>query len=194
MSRKPVERADLPQLLAEVFRKHGYEGASLALISEATGLGKGSLYNFFPGGKEEMAAAVLADVDTWFEGDVFLPLREEADAGKAISTMLDAVDAYFRSGRRICLVGAFALDDARSRFAVRIHGYFVRWIEALAAALTRAGRKDAAALAEEAVGLIQGAIVLSRALDDAGAFDRIIGTLRRRLVAPQQVRGRSAQG
>lgn len=181
MSRKPTERADLPPLLAEVFRKHGYEGASLALISEATGLGKGSLYNFFPGGKEEMAAAVLADVDTWFERNVFLPLCDEADAEKAISTMLDAVDAYFRSGRRICLVGAFALDDVRSRFSERIRDYFARWVEALAAALARAGRKDAPALAEEAVSLVQGAIVLSRALDDTGAFDRIIGSLRKRL-------------
>ena len=41
---KPVsERADLVPLLGEVFRSHGYEGATLALISKATGLGKGSL-------------------------------------------------------------------------------------------------------------------------------------------------------
>ncbi len=186
MSRKPVERGDLPPLLAEVFRKHGYEGASLALISEATGLGKGSLYNFFPGGKEEMAAAVLADVDAWFEGNVFAPLRDKADAETAISGMLDAVDAYFRSGRRICLVGAFALDDARSRFAERIRGYFASWVDALAAALARAGRKDAAALAEEAVSLIQGAIVLSRALGDTGTFDRTIRGLRKRLTARRQ--------
>ena len=190
MARKPAERADLPALLAEVFRQHGYEGASLALISEATGLGKGSLYNFFPGGKEEMAAAVLADVDAWFEENVFTPLREEPDAEQAVSRMLDAVDAYFRSGRRVCLVGAFALDDVRSRFPERIRGYFARWVEALAVTLTRLDRKDAAALAEEAVSLIQGAIVLSRALGDTGAFDRAIDSLRRRL-APPQAKGRS---
>src|SRR5689334_1226155 len=38
--------------LGEVFRAHGYEGASLTLITEATGLGKGSLYNLFPRGKQ----------------------------------------------------------------------------------------------------------------------------------------------
>ena len=104
--------------------------------------------------------------------------------------MLDAVDAYFRSGRRVCLVGAFALDDVRSRFPERIRGYFARWVEALAVTLTRLDRKDAAALAEEAVSLIQGAIVLSRALGDTGAFDRAIDSLRRRL-APPQAKGRS---
>src|SRR5437762_12723369 len=57
---KPVAgRAALLPVLGEVFRAHGYEGATLALITEATGLGKGSLYHFFPGGKAQMAAAVL---------------------------------------------------------------------------------------------------------------------------------------
>ncbi|TGQ06111.1 helix-turn-helix domain-containing protein, partial [Mesorhizobium sp. M00.F.Ca.ET.217.01.1.1] len=57
MRRIAPERADLPSIIGEVFREHGYEGASLALIGAATGLGKGSLYHFFPGGKEEMARA-----------------------------------------------------------------------------------------------------------------------------------------
>ena len=66
MARTVAERSDVLPLLAEVFREHGYEGASLSLISKATGLGKGSLYHFFPGGKEEMAVAVLAEIDGWF--------------------------------------------------------------------------------------------------------------------------------
>lgn len=60
MKRVLTERADAVSALAEVFREHGFEGASLSLLSKATGLGKGSLYNFFPGGKEEMMEAVLA--------------------------------------------------------------------------------------------------------------------------------------
>ena len=52
-------REEIIPLLAEVFRTQGYEGASLSRLGEASGLGKGSLYNFFPGGKEEMAAAAV---------------------------------------------------------------------------------------------------------------------------------------
>ncbi|TMV66254.1 helix-turn-helix transcriptional regulator, partial [Thioclava sp. BHET1] len=63
MARLIRERADVVPLLAEVFRDCGYEGTALSKITAATGLGKGSLYNFFPGGKEEMAEAVLAHVD-----------------------------------------------------------------------------------------------------------------------------------
>ena len=46
------ERPDVIPLVAEVFRNFGDGGASLIRITEKTGLGKGSLYHFFPGGKE----------------------------------------------------------------------------------------------------------------------------------------------
>ncbi|MEM8810542.1 MAG: TetR/AcrR family transcriptional regulator, partial [Cyanobacteria bacterium P01_G01_bin.38] len=35
--------------LTPVFRRYGYEGASLSMLSKATGLGKASLYHHFPG-------------------------------------------------------------------------------------------------------------------------------------------------
>ncbi|EGO95018.1 TetR/AcrR family transcriptional regulator [Acidiphilium sp. PM] len=180
------QRADVVPLLGEVFREFGYEGASLSRITGRTGLGKGSLYHFFPGGKEEMAQAVLDDVDAWFERHVFAPLRDEAPEvapEAAIEGMWDAVTAYFRSGARICLVGAFALDGTRDRFAEAVSGYFVRWIAALRDALVRRGwaPAEAAARAEEAVLGIQGALVLARATGDQAVFVRAIERLRVRL-------------
>ncbi len=188
MARTVHERADVIPLIAEIFRDLGYEGATLSRITERTGLGKGSLYHFFPGGKEEMAAAILADVDGWFERSVYEPLRHD-DAGPAIAAMWQAVDAYFRSGRRICLIGAFALDETRDRFADVIHSYFRRWIEALQDALVRSGRDQdrAAADAEEAVLGIQGALVLARALGDESVFSRALDRLAFRLASSPSV-------
>jgi TetR/AcrR family transcriptional repressor of lmrAB and yxaGH operons len=185
MPRTVTERADVLPALSEVFREHGFEGASLALIGQRTGLGKGSLYHFFPGGKEEMAAAVLAEIDGWFEAAMFRPLREEADPRDAIRAMSRSLDSYFRSGCRVCLVGAFALGDVRDRFATAIRSYFAAWIEALAQALVRAGRNEAMARdrAEEAVAAIQGALVLARALDDTDAFQRSLARIEARLLA-----------
>ncbi len=119
MRRIAPDRDQLLAMVAEVFREHGYEGASLALISAATGLGKGSLYHFFPGGKEEMAGAVIAHIDGWFEDNVFAPLHDSADPRTGIEHMLKATDGYFRSGRRVCLIGAFALEESRDLFANR---------------------------------------------------------------------------
>ncbi|MCJ2057898.1 TetR/AcrR family transcriptional regulator [Methylobacterium sp. J-048] len=169
--------------LAEVFREHGYAGASLALISAATGLGKGSLYHLFPGGKAEMAACVLAEIDAWFETNLYRPLREQDPPEQAVSDMFDAVEGYFRSGRRVCLVGVLALGTSRDLFAEAVRGYFARWVAALADALRRAGHGEAAsaALAEEVVAQIQGAIVLSRALDEPALFTRALATLRSRV-------------
>ncbi len=185
MARLVAERSDTLAPLAEVFREYGYEGASLALIGKATGLGKGSLYHFFPEGKEEMVRAVLSEIGQWFEDAIYAPLRDGNDADAAIEAMLDAVTTYFRSGQRVCLVGALAVSNTRERFADAIRGYFVDWVEALRLALVRQGREEeqARSLAEDAVLSIQGAIVLSRSLDDPGVFERAIGQLRGRLSA-----------
>ena len=181
MARIVAERSDLIPTLGEVFREYGFEGASLAIISARTGLGKGSLYHFFPGGKEEMAAAVLHEIHRWFENQVYRPLRDD-DPRLAIEGMWRAVTDYFRSGRRVCLVGAFALDHVRDYFAAEIRAYFVAWKAALASALEKAGCDDGEALAGEVLASIQGALVLARALDDEALFLRTIERMRIRMM------------
>jgi len=196
MARMVAERSDAIASLAEVFREHGYEGASLALIGKATGLGKGSLYHFFPNGKEEMVRAVLAEIEQWFEDSVYSPLRDGDDANEAIAAMLDETAAYFKSGRRVCLVGALAVANTRDLFAQAIRGYFVAWVDALQAALVRQGRdaEQARLLSEDAVLAIQGAIVLSRALDDPAVFQRAIDQLHARLALDGKTLNPNASG
>lgn len=172
------EKSDVIPLLAEIFRELGYEGASFGTITERTGISKGSLYHFFPGGKEEMAAEVLAEIERWFIRQVYEPLERD-EPGDAIDRMWKSVDSYFRSGRRVCLIGAFALDGTRDRFAAAIRVYFEQWLHALANCLRRAGvsRSDAKKLSEEVVLGIQGALLLARALDDHLVFARTIKRL-----------------
>ena len=171
--------------IAEVFRAHGYEAASLSLITEATGLGKGSLYNLFPRGKEQMAEEVLAHIDGWFERHVFAPLRDD-DGGEGVAAMFDAVDRYFESGGRVCLVGVFALGSARDHFAKALRDYFQAWERALAGALRKQGfaPPEAKQRAEDILLGIQGALVLARANHDTGVFRRALKRLR--LVARQR--------
>lgn len=181
-----MQREELIPVLAEIFRAYGYEGASLARITEATGLGKGSLYYPFPGGKEEMANAVLAEIDGWFQREVFQPLRDTPDAMAGIDHMFRETGRYFLSGRKVCLVGVFALVNVRDRFADRVKDYFVAWAAALNAALLRSGKDadDAAGLTEEILAGIQGALVLARAINDPAVFVRTLGRLQMRLQAP----------
>jgi TetR/AcrR family transcriptional regulator, lmrAB and yxaGH operons repressor len=182
MARLVTERHDVVPVLGEIFRRYGFEGASIARVAEQTKLGKGSLYHFFPGGKDEMAEAVLAHIGDWFEAEVFRPLEEDPPT-EAIKRMFASADRYFRSGRRICLVGAFALEETRDRFRDAVSGYFERWLTALSGALRRGGMSaaDADGLARDTVAGIQGAIVLARALNDDAYFSAVLKTLKRRM-------------
>jgi AcrR family transcriptional regulator len=183
-SKTVAERADLLPLISEVFRSHGYEGATLALIGKATGLGKGSLYHFFPGGKAQMAAEVLGEIDHWFEVNIFAPLRKADDPARAIADMTAGVDRYFRSGHRVCLVGVIALGASRDIFGAQVQDYFGRWNEALAQTLRRAGFGASVARrrAADALLTIQGALVLARALDDTKLFGRAMVDMKARLL------------
>lgn len=184
MTRTVFEKPDVIPLITEVFRELGYEGASMSKITARTGLSKGSLYHFFPGGKDEMASEILAHIDQWFTRRLFEPL-EKNEARSAIDHMWQEVDSYFRSGQRICLVGAFALDETRDRFADAIRQYFIRWIEAFSEALVRTGlsRESADQISEETIAGIQGGLVLSRALNDEAFFGRALANLSQRVSA-----------
>ncbi|MDF0546469.1 TetR/AcrR family transcriptional regulator [Sphingobium sp. H39-3-25] len=170
--------------MAEAFREHGFEGATLATLSKATGLGKGSLYNFFPGGKEEMMAAVLENIDGWFAKAIFSPLEHVSEPEAAVTAMFDDVTAYFRSGQRVCVIGCLGLNSAGEAFSERVKEYFARWISAVAHCL-EIGKVPpglASDLAEEAVSGIQGAIVLARGLGEEASFLRIVHRLQSSLL------------
>ena len=190
MVRQVTEKSDVIPLLGEIFREHGFAGTSLSEITRRTGLGKSSLYHFFPQGKQEMAEAVLDDVAAWFEVNVFMPLRAGKNPETSIDKMFKQVDDYFYSGKRICLVGVFALDDTRDLFAARVNAYFSSWTKALIVALKHRdlSAKEARESAEDVVAGIQGALVLARSQDNPRIFTRSLKRLRYRLLASSSSR------
>lgn len=182
MTRILFERADVIPLLAEVFRELGYEGTSITKITSRTGISKGSLYYFFPKGKKEMAEAVLEHIDDWFVYNVFEPLEKD-EPRVAIQKMWCAVENYFQSGQRICLLGAFSLSETRDKFSSNIHDYFCKWIDSLCKSLVQSGieAEKATIISEEIVGGIQGGIILAKALDDKSVFERTLLNLKKKI-------------
>jgi AcrR family transcriptional regulator len=67
---RSIEEDDLIGRLARVFREVGFEGASLSILAQATGLQRASLYHRFPGGKQQMAEEVLTTTGAWLEAKV----------------------------------------------------------------------------------------------------------------------------
>ena len=70
-----LSRQEVIERLMLVVRRCGYDGASLAKLSKATGLGKSSLYHYFPAGKDDMVRAVLDHVGSQLRDGLFVPLR-----------------------------------------------------------------------------------------------------------------------
>lgn len=172
-----ADRSTVVAQLAELFRERGYAATPLPEITRATGLGKGSLYHLFPGGKVEMLTVVVEDVAGWFEREVFEPLLSpEPDTG----AMLDAVSAYFDSGRRLCLIGRVGLEPDLDDLRAALDAYFARWQDALSSALSATGHEPQQARdrAERAVVEIQGALVVAHARNDATVFERAVDRLR----------------
>lgn len=179
MTERSVSRPDLVATLTEVFRERGYEGASLARLSAATGLKKASLYYHFPGGKEEMAEAVLDALAAWFTENMFAPLRGDEPLEARVQAMRTALDAHYGGGEKGCLFGLLAMGETRDRFASRTAAFFGAWIASLSAALTEAGFEDEDAVrrAADVVMEVEGALMLSRGLGDTGPFQRVLRRL-----------------
>lgn len=181
MAPRAASREEAVARLVELFRTHGYDGVSLSRVTAATGLGKGSLFNYFPGGKEEMANAALDHIDGWFETRIFAPLRAAPTASAGLIAMLDGVEAYFHSGRRACLMAVFALESHPNPFSARIGSYFRAWLEAIASAVERDPQASGRAqdFAEDMLSAIQGGLLLAIALNEPARFTNTIERLRR---------------
>jgi AcrR family transcriptional regulator len=186
MPAQPLQKTEIISRIAMVFRQHGYDGASLSLIADATGLGRSSIYHYFPGGKDEMVEAVFEQTAGWLTGHILEPLRAPGDPAARIEQMLRAVDALYDGGKLNCLLGVLALGNSHERFRRHLKQSFDSWINALTRLLVEAGidKKLAAERSEDAVVRIQGALIVSRGRDSAAPFKRALQRLREDLLAP----------
>jgi TetR/AcrR family transcriptional regulator, lmrAB and yxaGH operons repressor len=173
----------IPTLL-KLFRQYGYEGVTLAKISQATGLGKASLYHHFPGGKAEMAAAALFEVDRWLETSILEILESQDLPIDKFTSMCIETSRFFDRGQNSCLWAVLLLEaSSDDLFHDRIRGAFMRWIESISRVLVTAGLSETLARqrGEDAIVAIQGALILCHGLRDFATFDRVLKRL------PQQL-------
>lgn len=174
-------REDVISCVMPVFRKYGLEGATLSVITDEIGLKRSSLYHHFPGGKEEMAAACLEQVEEGFRQRVLSVLRSDRSPEARIRQVTKELRAYYEDGRLGCLIGAFALETPRTHFAPALQRMLGDWIAGTAKLFMDQGipRKRARDAAEEFVCAIQGALILSSTLDSKRPFLRAVKTLER---------------
>ena len=158
--------------LYALFRTGGFEAVSIGDVSRETGLGKSSLYHYFPGGKDDMALAVAERAAARVRALVIAPLAEPVGRAERIGAMIAAVDALYAGGEAPCLIAAMTLSDAPAATRACLAALLRDWLAALAEALVATGAAPDAAEARAfaAVSRIEGALMIARALDDRARF------------------------
>jgi AcrR family transcriptional regulator len=181
-----ISDEDLLSRLAPVFRARGYEGASLAELSEASGLAKAALYHRFPDGKLAMARAVLAAAERQMAADALAPAPPRASPAERLHAMAHGLLRFYDGGRRTCLVDVFSVAGTPDAVRADVRSGAARWIAGIADLLVEAGIDPAEARrrGEDAVIRIEGALVLSRALNDTAPFERVAKTFAADLLRP----------
>lgn len=166
---------------AELFLRQGYVGTGMKQIVTGARAPSGSVYHFFPGGKEELGAAVIR-----WSGEVYAAIVAAAMADE--EDVVDAVEAAFAAAAQsvvdsdyadACPIATVALEVSSSSEVLRqaCAEVFESWLDGLAARFAVSGVPDASAraLAHTFLMLLEGAFILCRAtrtteaLDHAGA-------------------------
>ena len=174
-----VNENELLDRLTDVFRTYGFEGASLSIISEATGLQRASLYYRFPGGKEEMAKAVLERAGQWLGTHVVASLFGPGKPVERIRKMAHELHVCYRGGRQSCLLDSLSFGLEENDIKQHARDGMRTWVEALAKVAHEAGvpAKKARHNAQDAISHIQGSLILARVLKDCGPFERTLKEL-----------------
>jgi AcrR family transcriptional regulator len=160
----------------ELFRRRGYNGTSLKQITAAADATTGSLYHFWPGGKDELTREVLATSGAAY-GELFdVMVTDSADPGRAIADFFEEGAQLMESTGFIdpCPIGGVAREVASTDEGLRTtaDGVFGGWIETVANFLERSGLADTVAreLASTLISTIEGGFVLARTSRDGAAF------------------------
>ena len=155
---------------AELFRRHGYAATGLKQITAEAEAPFGSLYHFWPGGKQQLADEVLRTGGEFFLAlyrqfvdeapDLVSAVREFfAGAGETMRTT-DYADA--------CPIATVAGEVASSDEVLRTAtaDVFELWLVAMTADLVEAGvpAERARSVSLSTLAILEGAFLLSRSL------------------------------
>jgi AcrR family transcriptional regulator len=171
----------------ESFRRRGYNGTSLKHVTEAAQAPIGSLYHFFPGGKDELAREALLKSGAAYRELVEMVADAASDVAAAISDSFDGAADVLEETDFIdpCPIGTVAREVASTNEPLRraTEQVFESWIDAAMTRLTAAGidSEEAERLATAIVAALEGGFVLARAKRDARVL-RETGVVMRRVV------------
>ena len=174
MPAPPKHRGAIVRAAATLFRRNGYAATGINEIAEVAGAPKGSLYHYFPDGKDQIGEAAVR-----FAGKGLVATFEKLDQEHRTAAAM--VQAYCRllagwmakSGFRDgCPISTTLLESVPQSEGITQAGReaFAAWRAVIARALLRDGfsQQEARRLAVLAISGIEGALILAR-VEGSGA-------------------------
>tara|TARA_R110000868_G_scaffold94003_3_gene259810 strand:+ start:554 stop:1168 length:615 start_codon:yes stop_codon:yes gene_type:complete len=180
-SKGEATKARLVASALSTFHTQGYRGTGVNQLLSESGVPRGSLYFHFPGGKEEIASAAIAEARDQIGAGIDLAFAMAPDIGGALHLIVDGFAGVLEQSdfARGCPVTTVALEADRDTplLSETCAGTYADWRQRLTTHLLTAGIAPARAprLATFALSAIEGALILARAersrapLDDAVA-------------------------
>jgi len=169
MANAQKHKENLVRTAMRLFRKQGYASTGLQQILADSGAPKGSLYHYFPGGKESLGEAAVAMAGRLI-GEMLTDLArrhpDDPDAFVAAYCKVMAgwmKESEFRSG---CPVATTLLETAPQSPAMTAAGAAVldSWIRTIADVFTASGiaKREAKDRAQLLLSAMEGALIQAR--------------------------------
>jgi AcrR family transcriptional regulator len=155
---------------AELFRRQGFAGTGVKQIVAEASAPFGSLYHFFPGGKEQLGEEVIRTSGALYGQLIDAFYVPGADPVAATRNFFAAAAASVRESgyADACPIATVALEVSSTSEPMRqaCADVFDGWLDGATERLVECGlpRKRSRALAFELIAALEGAFVLARAL------------------------------
>jgi TetR/AcrR family transcriptional regulator, lmrAB and yxaGH operons repressor len=186
-----TSRERLLDSAVDLLQRQGYHGTGLNELLERSEAPRGSLYHYFPGGKEQIGAEAIARAGGQVAAAVVHLLRAKPSVADAVEALAGLLAAGLEASdfERGCPVATTALEVTPRSEPIRaaVQASFESWLAPLRERLEAAGfdRLQAARRADLAIATLEGALVLARARRDADVLRDAGRQLRAVLEAPE---------
>jgi AcrR family transcriptional regulator len=170
-------RDRLLETSAELFRKQGYAATGVKQIVTYAEAPFGSLYHFFPGGKEQLGAEAIRVSGAWYELLIPAVFDTAPDLVSGVRNFFAGAAEHLRETdyADACPIATVALEVSSSSEILRqaCADVFERWIAAGAARHHTGGLtpEKARELTIALLAALEGAFVLARALRSTEPLD-----------------------
>ncbi|WP_158883863.1 TetR/AcrR family transcriptional regulator [Amycolatopsis anabasis] len=165
----PDTRTRIREAAARLFRRQGYPGTGLKQIAAESHAPFGSIYHFFPGGKDELVEDVIRSTGPEYMRVVHALLESVPDPLEALEVAFRAAaeDLAATDYADACPIATVALEVASTNETLRTAtaDVFTEWVTEGAKWFGRfvPDESEARRLALAMISILEGAFVLSRA-------------------------------